>query len=69
MLVCGAEQNHTEAHHTEAHHAEEQWARQLGAWAYLPTATDSDGLRLVFKEARKAVAKQSTVYVEALGYR
>ncbi len=39
---------------------EEQWARQLGAWAYLPGATDRSGLRLVFAEARKALARRSS---------
>ena len=60
LVVCGAENDRDE----------ELWVRQLGAWAYLPGTTgDLSGLRLVFAEARKAVAKQSTSYVEASGYR
>lgn len=59
MVVCGA----------EADSEEERWARQLGVWAYLPGATSLSGLRLVFAEARKAVAKNSSAYVEACGYR
>ncbi|MGI9427166.1 MAG: hypothetical protein ACR2NM_00800 [Bythopirellula sp.] len=61
LVVCGAS--------TGGDPDEEQWARELGAWAYLPGATDASGLRLVFAEARKALAKQSTAYVEANGYR
>ena len=61
LVVCGAA--------SEGDPIEEQWARQLGAWAYLPGVTDPSGLRLVFAEARKALAKQSTAYVEASGYR
>ncbi len=59
LVVCGAADDQEE----------EQWARQLGAWAYLPGAADPSGLKLVFAEARKALAKQSTAYVEASGYR
>jgi len=62
LVVCGA----------TADSDEELWARQLGAWAYLPGTTDLSSLKLVFAEARKALAKQSTVcvtaYVEASGY-
>ena len=39
---------------------EERWARQLGVWAYLPAATDPSGLRLVFAEAKKTLAKQAS---------
>lgn len=59
MVVCGAESDSEE----------EQWAREMGVWAYLPGANSLSGLRLVFAEARKAVAKTSTAYVEASGYR
>ena len=59
LVVCGAANDQEE----------EQWARQLGIWAYLPDAADPGGLRTVFAEARKALAKQSTAYVEATGYR
>lgn len=48
---------------------EEQWARQLGSWAYLPGVTDVHEMKFFFAEARKAVAKQSTAYFEAAGYR
>ncbi len=61
LVICGSEKNDRD---------EELWVRQLGAWAYLPGATsDQSGLRLVFAEARKALAKQSSAYVEAYGYR
>ena len=50
LVVCGA----------IGDHEEEQWARQLGVWAYLPGVTDPSGLSLVFAEARKALAKQSS---------
>lgn len=59
LVVCGA----------AADQEEELWARQLGVWAYLPDAVDPGGLRLVFAEARKALAKQSSSYVEASAYR
>lgn len=59
LVVCGASDDSDE----------ELWVRQLGVWAYLPGATDLSSLRLVFAEARKALAKQSSAYVEANGYR
>ncbi len=59
LVVCGAEGDRTE----------EQWVRQIGAWAYLPGTSDPEGLRLVFAEARKALAKQSSIYMESSGYR
>lgn len=59
LLVCGAENDQEE----------EIWARQLGAWAYLPGTTDANGLRRVFAEARKALARQASAYVEVPGYR
>ena len=55
LVVCGAADDSDE----------EIWARQLGAWAYLPGASDLSGLRLVFAEARKSLAKRSTAVVEA----
>ena len=61
LVVCGAS--------AAGDSDEEQWVRELGAWAYLPGVTDVSGLRLVFAEARKALAKQSSAYVEASGYR
>lgn len=48
--------------------AEELWARQLGAWVYLPGDNGSAGLELVFGDARKAVANKSLVCVEVDGY-
>ena len=38
--------------------SEEIWARQLGAWVYLPMPDDSQGLEWVFCEARKALLEQ-----------
>ena len=57
LVVCGTGENP----------AEEIWARQLGVWAYLPKATASEGLELVFREARKALAQQVTAYVDSCG--
>jgi hypothetical protein len=48
--------------------AEEIWARQLGAWAYLPGDNGLAGLELIFGDARKAVANQALVCVELDGY-
>lgn len=59
LVVCGAENDQVE----------EQWARQIGVWAYLPGVTNPSDLRVVFAEARKALAKQSTAYVESSSYR
>ncbi len=59
MVVCGAEDDREE----------EQWARQLGVWAYLPGATKAKGLRMVFAEARKALAKKSSTYVETNSFK
>lgn len=59
VVVCGLDGNS----------AEEVWARQLGAWAYLPGDNGLAGLELVFGDARKAVANQSLVCVELEGYR
>lgn len=59
MVVCGS----------EGDPEEERWARQLGVWAYLPGASELGGLRMVFAEARKALAKKSSAYVESSGYR
>lgn len=63
FVVCGAADGDVAGNCEE-----EQWARQLGAWAYLPDATDRCGLKLVFAEARKALAKQSAAYVETSGF-
>jgi len=57
LVVCGA----------DGDTAEELWARQLGTWVYLPKANDPEGLEFVFREARKALAKQATSYVDTCG--
>jgi hypothetical protein len=49
--------------------SEELWARQLGAWAYLPGDSGLAGLELIFGDARKAVANKALVCVELDGYR
>lgn len=59
LVVCG----------TNGNTKEEVWARQLGAWTYLPAATDLAGLEMVFGEARKALARKSSAYVESDAYR
>lgn len=48
---------------------EEVWARQLGAWAYLPGDNGLNGLELIFGDARKAIANKALVCVELDGYR
>jgi hypothetical protein len=48
---------------------EERWARQLGAWAYLPGDNGPAGLELIFGDARKAVANKALMCVELDGYR
>jgi len=68
--TCGINRSLMVVFGAEGDQEEELWVRQLGAWAYLPgTTSDLTGLRLVFAEARKALAKQSATYVEASGYR
>jgi len=59
LVVCG----------TEREMAEEVWARQLGVWTYLPGASGLSGLELIFEEARQAIARRSSVYVETNAYR
>ncbi len=59
VVICGLSGNP----------AEEIWARQLGAWAYLPGDNGLAGLELVFGDARKAVANQALVGFELSGYR
>jgi len=46
---------------------DELWARQLGVWAHLPEASDSAGLEMVFREARKALARQAICHSERSG--
>lgn len=59
LVICG----------TEGEMAEEIWARQLGAWTYLPGASELSGLELIFEEARQAIARRSSAYVETNAYR
>ena len=58
LVICGATKNSSE----------ELWARELGVWTYLPEASDLSGLEFVFSEARKAIARQSSTYVESGAY-
>ncbi len=60
LLVVSVHQGNT---------ADELWARQLGVWAHLPEASSPPGLEMIFREARKAVAKQATAYMELNGPR
>lgn len=64
MVVCGTSEELTE----EIDLTEELWARQLGVWAYLPEADSVSGLRLVFAEARKALAQKSSAHAETSGF-
>ncbi len=52
----------------ESSTADELWARQLGAWAHLPEASDPAGLEMVFREARKALARQAISHSEPMEY-
>ncbi|MCG8449202.1 MAG: hypothetical protein MI725_06435 [Pirellulales bacterium] len=45
--------------------ADEIWARQLGVWSYLPEMTQQEGWELVFRDARQALARQASAYLEA----
>ena len=58
LVLCGTTENSSE----------ELWARQLGVWTYLPEAADLSGLELVFAEARKAIARRASAYVESGAY-
>jgi len=42
----------------------ELWARQLGVWSYLPELGRKEGWGLVFREARQAIARQASAYLE-----
>jgi len=64
FVICGAK-----SAIQEEIRQEEIWARQLGVWAYLPGIGDAEGLKLVFAEARMAMAKQLSMHVEACEYR
>ena len=53
---------------------EEIWVRQLGAWSYLPleeppSADDENGMPMVFREARKAVAQVAARATEPIASR
>jgi len=63
VVVCGANGHGSNGAGAE----EESWARQLGVWAYLPCAEASDGLEMVFGQARQALAKQATGYLDSSG--
>ncbi|MEM9352579.1 MAG: hypothetical protein AAGA92_06170 [Planctomycetota bacterium] len=38
---------------------QEQWARESGVWAYLPEPELESGVRVVFRDAREAFARQA----------
>jgi hypothetical protein len=42
----------------------ELWARQLGVWSYFPELGRKEGWGLVFREARQAIARQASAYLE-----
>lgn len=44
---------------------DELWARELGVWSYLPELTGQEGWELVFSDARQAIARQATAYLES----
>lgn len=48
LVVCGSEESVEE----------ELWARQLGAWVYLPGATGGDALVSLFSEARRVAERR-----------
>ncbi len=54
LVICGAGEDPEE----------ELWARQLGAWSYLPEVSRPAALEWVFSEARKALAKQAANQAE-----
>ncbi|MCH2594298.1 MAG: hypothetical protein MKZ95_00560 [Pirellulales bacterium] len=45
--------------------SDEVWARQLGAWSYLSELSQQNGWELVFREARQAMARQASTYLES----
>lgn len=59
LVICGRGTNAVE----------EIWARELGAWAYLPGVNVPCGLEQVFRDARKSIANQATKYVELAALR
>lgn len=54
IVICGASEDPEE----------ELWARQLGAWSYLPEVSRPASIEWVFSEARKALAKQAACQAE-----
>jgi hypothetical protein len=55
LVICGGKENETE----------EQWARELGVWAYVPDASRPKQLDWLFVEARKALAQQVSARVDS----
>lgn len=51
LVVCGSDENVDE----------ELWARQIGAWVYLPGVTGGDALVSLFAEARQAVERRGVM--------
>jgi len=49
LVVCGAEESVDE----------ELWARQLGAWVYLPGVSSGDALVSLFSDARRVIERRS----------
>ena len=58
LIICGA----------DGGAEEELWARELGVWTYLPEVSRPAELDWIFGEARKALAKRSTVQADAARY-
>ncbi len=50
LVVCGSEDSVEE----------ELWARQLGAWVYLPGVSGGDALMSLFAEARRAAERKGS---------
>ena len=46
---------------------DEIWARQLGIWSYLPEVSRQEGWETVFRDARQALARQASTYLESSG--
>ena len=53
VVVCGAEESVEE----------ELWARQLGAWVYLPGVTSGDALVSLLAEARRVVERRGVARI------
>ncbi|MCA9232476.1 MAG: hypothetical protein KDA57_17640 [Planctomycetales bacterium] len=52
----------------ESNTTDELWARQLGVWSHLPESSDPAGLEMVFREARKALIRQSINHTAPPGH-